>query len=84
MEGASPRSEEPQLPVTETEFLLVLHRRCRPAVHETGGKLGYVVGPSAQRSVFSWCERARQLVGPGILEHPRLCRGLTTAPKHES
>src|SRR5574337_1577962 len=35
--------------------------------------------PSAWRSVFSWCERARDLVGPGILEHPRLRHGLATA-----
>src|SRR5574337_643480 len=35
--------------------------------------------PSAWRSVFSWCERARDLVGPGILKHPRLRHGLATA-----
>src|SRR5580693_7806613 len=29
--------------------------------------------------MFPWCEQARQLVGPGILEHSRLWRRLATA-----
>jgi hypothetical protein len=36
----------------------------------------------AQRSMFCWCERARTLVGPGILEHPRMCQGLAPALEH--
>src|SRR5580698_4815902 len=34
--------------------------------------------------MFPWCEQARQLVGPGILEHSRLWRGLATAASTSS
>src|SRR6478735_8850248 len=34
--------------------------------------------------MFPWCEQARQLVGPGILEHSRLWRRLATAASTSS
>ena len=52
--------------------VLVPHRNVRPPVDETCGKLG---PPSAERSAFLWCERARVLVGPGASEAPPIAPG---------
>ena len=63
---------------------LAAHRCFRPARNETGdGRwVGYNLCASAQRSACPWCLQARQLVGPGTLEHPELCGRLATASEH--
>src|SRR5271165_6474608 len=59
----------------------------RPTLDETVGVTaagGILAQPSAKRSVFLWCGRARELVGPGAPRSPPLEPRGGNALEHDS